>query len=80
MYIFRILGVNQSPYRHLSEFMPDIVAYILRAKYSNIHVMRIPKVQRYGKISLMYRGTEGYEWMEKKGHGLSKNIIYNLQG
>ena len=48
--------------------------------WSNIHVMGIPEVQGYEKLSLMCRGKKRYEYIEKEFHALSRNIISNLRG
>ena len=40
-----------------------------------MHVIGIPEVQGYKKISLMYRGKKRYEYIEEEGNGLSRNII-----
>ena len=44
-----------------------------------MHVVGISEVQGYVKMFLSYRGTKIYEYVEKVGHGLSRNIIYNLR-
>ena len=45
-----------------------------------MHVMLIPELQEYENISLRYKGTKRYEKIEKERHGISQNIISNLQG
>ena len=45
-----------------------------------MHIIGIPEVKGHEKISLRYRGTKIYEYIEKEGHGLSRNIISNLRG
>ena len=43
-----------------------------------MHVMGIPEVQRYKNMSLSYIGIKRYKYIEKEGHGLSRNKISNL--
>ena len=43
-----------------------------------MHVMGIPEVQGYERISLRYRVTKRYQKREKEGKGLSSKIISNL--
>ena len=43
-----------------------------------MHIMVIPEVKGYKKISLRYRVTKRYQYIEKEGHGFSREIISNL--